>query len=168
MTDQELIEAWRHAFYVEDGKLRWKNPTSTKFKAGDEAGTLFTNQNGKQYRRVMFQGKHCYVHRVIFALVRGYLPETVDHIDGDGLNNYPENLRAATRQENARNIRSPLNTSGYTGVYWHKDRKKYAAQIYVNGRVKHLSYFDDPVEAARAYDKAALELHGGFATLNGV
>jgi hypothetical protein len=40
------------------------------------------------------------------------------------------------------------------------------AQIRAEGRLHHLGYFADPVEAARVYDEAAVHLHGGFARLN--
>lgn len=167
MTNDELIEAWRHAFYTENGKLLWKSPSKfSSQKPGDEAGTLHTGPSGKQYRRVMFRREHHLVHRIVFALVHGYLPEEIDHIDGDGLNNYPENLRAATRDENARNVRMKTNKSGYTGVCWRKDCKKYQAQITADRKNRHLGMFDDPIEAAKAYDKAAREYHGEFATLN--
>jgi len=56
--------------------------------------------------------------------------------------------------------------SGFKGVCWHKQKKKSRAQIDVNGKRTHLGYFSDPVQAAIAYDSAALELYGEFARLS--
>ena len=62
-------------------------------------------------------GKKYLVHRAIFLLTNGYLPEMVDHKDQDKVNNLPENLREATRSENSMNtgVRKD-NTTGVKGV----------------------------------------------------
>ena len=54
----------------------------------------------------------------------------------------------------------------FRGVSFHKHRRKYYARVRVKGRTIRLGYFEDPVEAAKARDAAALEHHGPFATLN--
>lgn len=110
------------------------------------------------------------LHRVILArkLARPLRPgEQVDHINGDPLDNRRANLRPATHAQNRRNNRVYMtNASGYKGVYWHKQRRKWQARIQHNSRLRHLGYFDTPIEAARAYDDAARELYGEFAALN--
>ena len=91
----------------------------------------------------------------------------VDHIDGDRLNNTRANLRAATRSQNGYNRgKTKSNTSGYKGVGWHKAAGKWAAFIQYDKIPKHLGLFKCKHEAARAYNNAALELHGEFARLN--
>jgi hypothetical protein len=47
-------------------------------------------------------------------------------------------------------------SSNYAGVCWHKRMKKWVCGIKVNGKISHLGYFDDVVEAARVYDDAAV------------
>jgi hypothetical protein len=94
--------------------------------------------------------------------------EVIDHIDREGLNNCKYNLRSATpaqnRLNNCRGFNSP--TSKYKGVFFDKKRGKYRAVLSVDGKKKHLGYFDNEIDAARAYDTAA-ELHRGkFAALN--
>ena len=91
----------------------------------------------------------------------------VDHMNGDGLDNRRANLREATNAQNMANQRlSRRNTSGFKGVTWRKDKCRWQVQVGVAGRLKHLGYFDSAEEAARAYDAAAREYHGEFATLN--
>ena len=90
-----------------------------------------------------------------------------DHIDRNGLNNCRSNLRPDPKRRNNANqgIRSD-NTSGYKGVTWHKRGGKWQAQIQVNGKRRHLGLFVDEIEAAKAYDRAALEAFGEFAVPN--
>jgi hypothetical protein len=49
-------------------------------------------------------------------------------------------------------------TSRFLGVCWHKARKRWCARIRVNGKQRGLGWFTDEVEAARAYDRAALAI----------
>ena len=90
-----------------------------------------------------------------------------DHIDRDGLNNLESNLRPDPNGRNNANqdIRVD-NTSGFKGVSWNKARGKWVAQIGIAGKKRHLGLFDDPIEAAKAYDKAAFAAFGEFAFLN--
>lgn len=91
-----------------------------------------------------------------------------DHIDCDPLNNRRNNLRIATNGENSRNVpkTSAKRSSIYKGVCWHKRKNKWIAMCAINSRNKFLGYFDDEIEAAKAYDLSAKELHGEFAKTN--
>ena len=105
-----------------------------------------------------------YMHRVILNNPPNM---EIDHADGDGLNNTKENLRACDHFGNMRNKRkSPGKTSPYRGVCWSKKGKKFIAQIQKFVKTRTLGYFADEVEAAKAYDKAALSEFGVFAKLN--
>lgn len=91
----------------------------------------------------------------------------VDHIDHNGLNNQKTNLRLCTFAQNAKNIKSAAKkTSIYKGVHWHKNQKKWAAQITCDKKAHHLGYFKNQIQAAKAYDNAAKKLHKEFASLN--
>jgi hypothetical protein len=102
------------------------------------------------------------MHRLIFPG-----SEQVDHVNGNGLDNRNANLRGATAAENNHNACKRLdNTSGFKGVYWNTRDRRWRARIEVSGRKIHLGCHDDLEEAARAYDAAARERFGAFASLN--
>lgn len=89
--------------------------------------------------------------------------ETVDHINGDGLDNRRENLRLATQQQNSLNRKTRHdNSSGYTGVCWNKKLQKWFVQITFKGEKTYLGLFDDTESAKAAYDAKAVELFGKF------
>lgn len=90
-----------------------------------------------------------------------------DHRNRCPLDNRRSNLRVATHSENMQNrSMHKNNSSGFTGVWWSREKKKWVAELRANGRKHYLGAFTDIDKAARAYDQAALELHGEFATLN--
>lgn len=91
----------------------------------------------------------------------------VDHINGDGLDNRRCNLRLASYSQNGQNRRNQQNNkSGFKGVGWSKRNRKWQAYIQINSRQLHLGYFDNPITAALAYDRASAEHHGEFARPN--
>lgn len=93
--------------------------------------------------------------------------DEVDHKDRNRLNNQFENLRPATRSQNCANRKLRKdNSSGFRGVYFDKRRNEYLSQISIHKFKQHLGCFHDPVEAAKAYDKAATHYFGEFASLN--
>lgn len=106
------------------------------------------------------------LHRWLLGLKKGD-GKMVDHIDGDTLNNHRNNLRLCTPSQNVMNAaKRSDNTSGYTGVHWSKQRKKYRAQIQVNGKGKCLGFFNNLLDAAAARKKAELKYFGEFALIN--
>lgn len=90
----------------------------------------------------------------------------VDHINGDGMDNRRENLRVCTTKQNCANTKLPLPKSGYRGVYYDADRRRWLAQVTINGRSKVVGRFKSPSQAAISRDLAAYELYGDFAVLN--
>lgn len=105
-----------------------------------------------------------YMHRLIMAPPRGV---HVDHKDNDGLNNARSNLRIATPSQNSANSRHKLGRSGYRGVV---QRTPNRWRAIINKQCEpgnvYLGLFPSAEEAARAYDRAAFDRYGEFATLN--
>lgn len=151
----------RHHFSTERG---WE--TANGRDAGKPAGSEFRNIAGKKYFRVRVSRINYLVHRIVYFLAFGVDPSNlhIDHIDGNGQNNNPANLRLATNSENMRNRgATKINTSGFKGVDWRKQSQNWRALIRHHGKLRHLGLFDTPEEAHAAYVRAAAELHGEFA-----
>lgn len=150
------------------GKLYWNIQLSPRGKVGSEAGCTDASYTSKKQRiSVRVDGKLLLAHRIAWMIYHGVEPEgQIDHIDGDPSNNRIENLRVATNAQNGRNRgANSRNKSGWKGVSWDEPRKKWVAQIGVDGKCVHLGRFNDIKEAAEAYMFAALELHGDYARL---
>lgn len=107
--------------------------------------------------------KIIYMHRFIKGVDDKNL--VVDHKDHNGLNNTRENLRICSKSENAMN-RNPLqgSTSKYLGVCRYKGR--WRAGLKHDYKQYHLGDYDDERQAALAYNKKAIDLHGEFANIN--
>ena len=151
----------------ETGDLTWKhrppvnkgNRIFNALYAGKKGGSIVTSDNSKtSYLQTVVKGKTYKNHRIIFAIVAGYMPEQVDHIDHNGLNNRWSNLRASNNRDNAKNL--PMlksNKSGCIGVNWHKAAKRWQARaVDKDGKRIDLGRFDnieDAIRVRKAYEK---------------
>lgn len=107
-------------------------------------------------------------HRLAWFYVYEEWPNPeADHRDLDPSNNRIANLRPATKSGNAANtgIRS-TNTSGHKGVSFDSTRNKWAANVWKDSKRCFLGRFETKDEAAAAYAKSAIEMHGEFARLS--
>ena len=170
--DELIKQAARHYSITEDGEFsRDSTPYIMDSRAKMGVGFEYVDAHGYKgfnYRTMpSAQPKQIKSHRMIFYLVNGHLPSEIDHIDGDKSNNHPANLRAATRSQNSANKLSHQGSSSkYLGVHWIASTSKWRARISKDGKSKCLGLFTDEKEAAKAYNKAAPEMHGEFANLN--
>lgn len=105
------------------------------------------------------------MHRFV---VDAPLGTEVDHRDGNGLNNQRANLRLCSSTENKRNRKKQLRrvTSGFKGVSWDSHKGKWNSNISIDGKNKSLGLFLKEIDAAKAYDCAAIECYGEFARTN--
>jgi hypothetical protein len=113
--------------------------------------------------RSLKNGSKIQMHRVILNT-----PENMetDHVDGDGLNNQKNNLRACTHSENQSNKSKYVNnTTGYKGLSWCERNKKWLVRISVNKKRFYLGHFKSKKEASEVYNIACLKKHGKFAKI---
>lgn len=146
--ERTTLDVKRFAYDSETGLIYW---WARKAGVWKQTGKSARNQG----RLCMgFGGRVDYVHRVAWWIVHGVMPTEIDHINHDPTDNRLSNLRnCEERTENMRN--RPMlrnNTSGVTGVIWHKRDCKWQVQMYIDGKQRSLGYFasfDDAVQARR-------------------
>ena len=152
LITQELLKERLH-YDKDTGVFTWTDSklNSNKMR-GKKAGTL--SKVGYVSIGLTIETKtHLYsAHRLAWFYVYGEFPKLqLDHINHDRLDNRISNLREVTNKENQRNVSMRKdNTSGYSGVWFNKVRKKYQAGIRVNYRRIHLGCFEKIEDAAKA------------------
>ena len=169
MDDQVLLELCNKSLNhdKEKGIILWKDrPTVfSRVVIGYEAGYL--HHTG--YRYVNIKNRRYSTHRIIWLMSYRSLPTypsfEIDHINGDKSDNRLCNLRCATKSQNMANTSLlKSNTSGYRGV--NMNHGKWVAAIKINKKKVHLGVFLEKEDAAKAYNKAALEFFGEYAYQN--
>lgn len=128
----------------------------------------FDKKLGKYYAKttIRVNGKRVSLrlHRLIKDAQVG---EVVDHINGDTLDNRSSNLRKCTQSDNVKNRSINKNSgSGYKGVVWHSQAKKWQSRISFKKKYLSLGLFEDKKQAALAYNEAAKTYYGEFAKFN--
>ncbi len=145
----------------ETGEFRRKISGSNRVKPGAIAGSLM----GEGYLLSYVDGRRYLNHRLAWLYVHGHWPAAhVDHINGVRSDNRLANLREASHAQNlAHRVKLDKdNKSGYRGVSWCKEKRKWAAEVRHNGQRRRLGRFDNIEDAAKAYDAAAREMFGEF------
>jgi hypothetical protein len=153
---QDLL---KELFEYCDGNLFWK-VNRGKARKGQLAGIL----GNTGYWKIRLYKRLYQAHRLIFLMQKGYLPVELDHIDGNKLNNRIDNLREATRSQNELNKgMKKNNTSGVKNVFWSKEFNKWKVQMSVDGKKRHVGYFEDLEVAKEIAINFRKQNHGEFA-----
>ncbi len=164
MITQERV---KELFEYRDGKLYWRLSPRANVKSGDRAGS----RNGKIYWKTKIN-KKCYMeHRLIFLMLKGWLPKEIDHISDEltdeGIkDNSIENLQPSNHSRNNQKSAFTRGVSKYRGVVRSRTVGKWMSHICKNYHYYHLGNFQHEEEAARAYDSAAKKLYGEYCFLN--
>lgn len=137
ITQERLKELFK---YDPDTGLLTRSTGFNNVKIGDIAGTL--RYDG--YLHIKIDGKLYLCHRLAWVYMYGDIPENIDHINHIRDDNRIVNIRNVSKLENNRNQSiMPTNTSGVTGVSWHKTLNKWRCFINVNNKQVHLGVYDD-------------------------
>lgn len=144
----------------EKGEIKWKERPLSHFNSEKDSKawhTAFLNRNpgfvsnikdtpNLSYLKIKTGSTVYLAHRLVYALYhQDSNPPTIDHYDGNGLNNSISNLRPSDPRSNSKNRKKSIkNKSGITGVRWRKQNNKWIANI---GDKSIQSYFDDFFEA---------------------
>jgi len=150
-----------------DNNLYWKEQPKNQVDMSKPAGCV----NDRGYRHIKINGNNYRAHRLIYLM---FNPEwditdtsqdnSVDHRDNDKLNNNIDNLRVATHSQNKANSgKYKNNTSGVTGVYWHKRAGKWQVLVAVNKKSHYGGLFVNKEDAIAKATQMRDELHGEFA-----
>lgn len=139
------------------GVFKWIKRLSKRVHVGDIAGHLVDDG----YVLIGI-GRSVYrAHILAWLYVHGEYPNSqIDHINQNKQDNRILNLRLVSKKQNMENRGSQKNnTTGFKGVSWHKQRKKFVAWIKHNGKQRYLGIYASAEQAYSAYQKAAAELH---------
>ena len=153
------IELLNELFELKNGTLFRKKSVSKNTKIGDKVGTISSNG----YLQIRIEGKLYAGHRIIYKMATGKEPETLDHIDGNRLNNSLDNLREVNASQNATNAKKIKNSSGYKNVIWNKPRNKWLVKLMVNGKQKYIAETVDLNLANQIAIQAREKYHGDYA-----
>jgi hypothetical protein len=148
-----------HELYTyKDGDLYYKKIIygNTRRKVGDKVGYVVN----EGYVVAKIKGKSYLVHRLIYMMHNGYIPDQIDHIDSNPANNKIENLRNVTGSQNCMNKKiSKRNSSGYKNIHYVKAINKWRVQIKIKGKPLSFGCYED-VELA---DLVAQEVRNKYA-----
>lgn len=127
---------------------------------GSNAGTDASNGRGKVYRKIRFEKRFFYSHRLAWLIVCGRWPVgDVDHINGNGRDNRWINLRETSRVDNQHNMKLHRNnTTGCPGVSFHRQSGLWHAVITCVGRTHSLRYHKTKEEAIAVRKQAEVDL----------
>lgn len=155
---QEIV---RDLFDYKDGSL---------VRRGSGKKVICSKVGRHRYLRVSIEGKPVSLHRVIYLWHHGYLPEAIDHINGDRFDNRIENLRGATQAENCLNRKHHSNSrSPCKNVYLQAPTKRagwkrnWVVSLTVNRKRKYIGSFEDLDLAELVAIEAREKFHGQFA-----
>jgi hypothetical protein len=156
------IDIIKQSVVYDNGNLIWTGKNSSRREKGRILGT----KGNHGYLSFSINKKLYLNHRVIYAIHFGDFPEpkmTVDHIDGNKLNNKIENLRLATYAQNLSNKISYNNKSGAKGVLWNPKNQNWRVRINYQRKAYEIGSFTEFDDAVIACKTARNQIHQDFA-----
>lgn len=126
--------------------------TRAEVHGGQQKGAVAGTVSDTGYRWISVAGKRYLAHRLAWLYATGEWPkQEIDHVNRVKDDNRLTNLRDVSRSDNCQNIGvKSNNSSGFTGVYWHQQSRRWRAEIRRGGRTTHVGGFSSPELAASA------------------
>lgn len=142
------------------GEFTWRESRG-RVAAGQKAGSIASNG----YWEIYVENRRYRAHRLAWFMVHGGWPaDTIDHRNGDKLDNRIANLREATTSQNHANQPARRSSrSGFRGVHFSQREQRWVAKITCNGRKRHIGQFISKADAIAAYARVSKEVFGEFA-----
>jgi hypothetical protein len=162
--EMKLIQLRKDKFVkVDDEDFEWIN--KLKWYASPSTGSLFY---AKRFDSNKGERIAIFMHREILGKYQEInSSHIVDHINRDGLDNRKVNLRVCNRSQNSANTKlNKRNTSGFRGVTWDKEKKRWRATLMNNGKNFRLGRFKLKEMAALKCEGKLIEIYGEFVNLN--
>lgn len=167
------LEYLHECFWLDDaGVLRWRKRPEGHFRSrskqwnGRYANTVVGTID-VDYRTVGLLGKRFLVSRIVFALTNSADPGDmfIDHINGNSLDDRPENLRTATNAQNVANASRVRrgSRSGVRNVSYNKRLGKWVVTVGPDKSRRHIGVFKSLVDAKVAAQLARERIFGPFA-----
>ncbi len=126
------------------------------------SGAIAGNISADNRVQIYVDNRNYKAHRLVWLYVFGQWPTyDIDHINGNPSDNRLCNLRDIPHRINLQNRQGPtkVNSTKMLGVT--KNKKKFAAQIKINGKRIWLGTYDTPDEAHAVYLEMKRKHHEG-------
>ncbi len=158
ITQSELQDILNYD--IETGIFTWKIKPCKNIAVNTVAGGI----NNRNYVVIKIKNKTYLAHRLAWLYVYGEIPDFIDHINGNKSDNKIKNLRECSQQENCFNRKLAINNKcGVKGICFYNKTKKWKAQLNIDGKRKHLGYFDNIEDAKEVLNNARIKHHKEFA-----
>lgn len=147
-----------------EGKFAIVDDEDYEFLSQYKWFAFYPGRGNHVYARAIVNKKDFLMHKLLIKSPEGMV---IDHIDGNSLNNQRKNLRVCSIADNVKNQKIRIdNKSGFKGVYWKKDKRKWEVTLQINGNKIFGGYYKNKIDAAKAYNFHALKYFGEFAKIN--
>ena len=165
-------EELRSLFYYRRGHLYWRSRPASAFRSYSAymmwnkryAEKPAGSRNPRGYIKIAISKKHYMAHRLIWLYHKGWLPEALDHKNGNPSDNRLGNLRAATQMENRWNSRRRQKTSTNVKGLYLRDGKYYEAHVCTNYKRYYIGRFIRKSDAIKRIREVREALHKEFAS----
>lgn len=172
-------------FYVDSSsksglRLKKKLPNNSVTDVGDEVGSISRTKTGKEYWAVKLGSRVILAHRVVYLLLHGSISKekVINHIDGNGLNNKPDNLEEVLHWENSlkkeKRVDSKTGHNGITHTKYKGNVDGFLAKIKFESNKSYFQRFsfiafgseDAALLAAKRWRSYMLHMSGAYTSEN--